>query len=233
MKTLYTGYAGIFLAGIIFFAIFTGCGKKPAKKVRVPRTIVFFGDSITYGYGVDREKESFYARISKIMESGLYGDIKTINAGASGDDTSEALKRVKTDVSVYNPDIVVIAFGLNDCQNNSMTPQKFRENILSMVAAMPAKTRIVLATSNTFLEGGRSLWKNLNDSFEKYMKELRNLARDNGYPIIYVNTAWGNHIRQDERHKESLYTDPTHPSAKGHRLIYETYMDVLRKIIME
>jgi len=218
---------------IILVIMFSGCGKKPEMIRFAPRTVVFFGDSITFGYGVDTQTESFYALISKIMKAGLYGDVKTVNAGVSGDDTSEALERISTDVITHNPDIVVIAFGLNDCQNNSMTTRKFRENTNAMIAALPSKTEVILATSNTFLDTGRSLWKDLNGSLEPYMEEVRNIAREKGIRLIDVNDAWKEHLTKDQRHMETLYFDPTHPSAKGHRIIYETYMDVLRRVLMK
>jgi len=210
----------------------TSCGRKP-ETVREEKktTIVFFGDSVTNGYGVDEETESFYARIAKIMVSGMYGNVTTVNAGVNGDDTSEALRRVTRDVTSHNPDYVVIAFGLNDCQNRSITPEMYQRNIANMIAAMPGKTRVILATSNSFLETGQSLWKDLNDSLEPYMDSLRSLARERDLTLIDVHTAWENQLRQDQRHMETLYVDPTHPSAQGHRLIYEVYMNTLRRIL--
>jgi len=222
----------IYLFGIIFIVVFiAGCAKKPEKVEAPPYTIVFFGDSITFGYGVDTETESFFARIKNIMQSGMYGNVRIINSGVSGDDTSEALSRVTTDVTAHNPDLVVIAFGLNDCQNKSMTSSKFRANILNMMAAIPSKTRIILATSNTFLDTGQSLWKDINGSLEPYMDEVRAIASEKNLTLIDVNRVWENQLRQDQRHMESFYVDPTHPSVKGHRLIYETYMNVLRRVI--
>ena len=226
-------FPGILLGCIILVTVISGCGKRPEKAGAPPITIVFFGDSITFGYGVDTETESFFSRINSIMQTGMYGDVRIVNAGVSGDDTSEALRRVTTDVTALNPDIVVIAFGLNDCQNKSMTPAKFRENINNMIAAMPSKSRVILATSNSFLETGQSLWMDLNESLEPYMEVVRATARDRNLSIIDVNSAWKEHLRQDQRHMETFYIDPTHPSAKGHGLIYEAYMNVLRRTLMK
>lgn len=214
--------------------VYSGCGKKPEpKKTQLPeRTIVFFGDSIVYGYGVERDTESFYARISKIMATGLFGPVKTINAGVSGNDTDEALLRVTKDVTVHNPDVVVIAFGLNDCQNKMMTVERFRSNIENMIAAMPSKTKIVMATSNSFLESGQSVWVDMNDSLDPYMEAVRAIAMERKFQLIDVNRVWKDQLERDNRHLESYYSDPTHPSAKGHGLLYEAYMNVLRRMLM-
>ena len=228
MKSIYLVIIGCSIVGIVTFA---GCGKKPVMK-KPSMKIVFFGDSITYGHGVNNDRESFYARIDYVMKAGVYGDVTTVNAGVSGDDTSEALERVR-EVVTYEPDILVIAFGLNDCQTQSVDLAIFRKNLIKIISFFPRNTRIVLATSNTFMDTGQPLWKDLNSSLELYMNEIRTLAGERKYPLIDVHSVWKDHIRQDSRHRESMYVDPTHPSAKGHELIFETYMNVLRKIIME
>ena len=231
LKTIIIGS----LFGLLFsIAIVAGCGKKPLPAPEKPRrSIVFFGDSVTYGYGVDNEKESYYARISKVLRSGLFGEVTTINAGVSGDGSSEGLRRVTTDVTAHNPDIVIIAFGLNDCQDRSMTAEKFHSNITNMIAAMPSRTLIVLATSNSFLETGQSTWEDLNDSLDPFMDEIRSIARERELSLIDVNQIWKDQLKRDSRHMESFYIDPTHPSAKGHGVIYEAYMNVLRRILMK
>ncbi|MFC1692383.1 SGNH/GDSL hydrolase family protein [Candidatus Latescibacterota bacterium] len=213
--------------------ILFGCARKPEVVRRAPVSIVFFGDSVTYGYGVDTKSESFYARIHNIMKSGIYGDVITYNAGVSGDDTSEALNRMSTDVIAHDPDIVIIAFGLNDCLNKTITLDIFGANIHSMIAAVPAKTKIILATSNTFLDAGQSDIRYNNDSIEVFMKEIKKIAQEKELVLIDVHKAWKRQIQQDSRHMESMYVDPGHPSAKGHELIYNTYMNVLRRQLIK
>jgi len=207
-----------------------GCGKKVEVKQK-PLIIVFFGDSVTYGYGLSNPSESFFGRIQNIINAGVYENVRIINAGVSGDDTDEAFTRISS-VKAFDPDIVIFAFGLNDCQNQHLDPSRFRQNILRMINTFPPKTRIVLATSNTFMETGQDIWKKLNLSLVVYMDELRSIARNRGYLLVDVHKVWKEQLHLDSRLLESLYVDPTHPSAKGHQLIYETYMDVLRKLMI-
>ncbi|MBN1294783.1 MAG: SGNH/GDSL hydrolase family protein [Candidatus Latescibacteria bacterium] len=213
------------------FVMFSGCGKK-AEVRKISKRIVFFGDSITFGYGVDTQKESFYSRIDNIMKAGVYDNAVAINAGVNGDNTYSALERIN-DVVACKPDILIVAFGLNDCQTDSVDPEQFRKNLIKMISFFPRDIRIVLATSNSFMDTGQDTWRNLNGSLDLYMAEIRNLARERSYPLIDVHDIWKNQLRQDSRNLESMYVDPTHPSAKGHELIYETYMSVLRKLIVE
>ena len=221
-----------FLSVLLLSGVFmSGCGKKVEVK-EMHTTIVFLGDSITFGYGLDDPSKSFYGRIDAIMKAGIYDNVRTINAGVNGDDTGEALARI-ANVRAHDPDIVVIAFGLNDCQNVRITLLKFRQNLIRIIMALPKKTRVILATSNSFMDTGQEQWKELNASLDDYMDEVRKLSREKGYSLIDVHSVWKKQLRTDSRHIETLYVDPTHPSELGHKLLFETYMDVLRKMIVQ
>ena len=229
MKSLHLLFLFCMICGTGMFI--GGCGKKIEVKQK-PLTIVFFGDSVTSGYGLSDPSESFVGRIEKIMEAGIYENVRVINAGVNGDDTVEAFSRISS-VKAYDPDIIVFAFGLNDCQNQHIDSSRFRQNLLRMMATFPPKTRIVLATSNPFMETGQELWKELNISLDSYMNEIRSISQSKGYLLIDVHEVWKDQLHLDSQMLESMYVDPTHPSAKGHQLIYETYMDALRKLLIQ
>ena len=77
------------------------------------KTIVFFGDSLTAGYGLkDPLVESLPARIEQILESkGL--DFLVINAGLSGDTSVSGLNRLRGILDM-DIDIFVLELGAND-----------------------------------------------------------------------------------------------------------------------
>ncbi|MFW0717111.1 arylesterase [Pedobacter sp. N23S346] len=77
------------------------------------KQIVFFGDSLTQGYGLrDPETASFPALIQKtINENG--GGFNVINAGLSGNTTFSALNRLKPILEMQT-DIFVLELGAND-----------------------------------------------------------------------------------------------------------------------
>jgi len=222
------------LSVLAVLLVFAGCAaKKEVAEVVQSKTIVFFGDSITKGHAVNEATESFYARIEKIMNSGLYGLVRTVNAGVNGDDSTLGLMRVSSDVSSHNPDIVVIAFGLNDCRNRGIDLRLFRDNLQNIIAAMPSKTTVILATSNSYLDIGNTPWGDLNETLDPFMDEIRNIAKERNLALIDVHDAWLTQIKQDNRHMESYYADPSHPSAKGHGIIFESYMNALRRVVMD
>ena len=74
-----------------------GCAKREIKNIDSKgKNIICFGDSITFGYGVNPE-ESYPAALSKMT------DIPVINAGIDGDTSVEAVRRIDSDILDREP----------------------------------------------------------------------------------------------------------------------------------
>ena len=92
-----------------------------------PVTIAFLGDSVTQGcfecyltspntlqtvfdYG-----SAYSTRLKEILHI-LYPSVQIniINSGISGDSAPVGLQRMERDILAYNPDLVVVSYGLND-----------------------------------------------------------------------------------------------------------------------
>lgn len=84
--------------------------KKPIK-------IYFFGDSICFGQYVSTHKTWVVKISEKLSEiTQQYGaDIIVQNPSISGNTTIDALKRINYDVLAHKPDILLVQFGMNDC----------------------------------------------------------------------------------------------------------------------
>src|SRR5450432_1374062 len=82
----------------------------PAPEVH---TVLFFGDSLTEGYGLaDPDAESYPAQVQKhIDEEHLPWHV--INAGLSGETSAGGLRRIDW-VMNQKPDIFVLELGAND-----------------------------------------------------------------------------------------------------------------------
>ncbi len=94
-----------------------------------PVTIAFLGDSVTQGcfecyfdekgiQTVFDSKRAYPTRVKEILNF-LYpsAQINIVNSGISGDNAVNGDKRFERDITPYHPDLVVVAFGLNDaCQ---------------------------------------------------------------------------------------------------------------------
>ena len=98
--------------------------KKPAGVSR----IMVVGDSVTFGYGVKLEE-----MFAKLLERGLNsrgpGRYEVISLGGAGGNTYSQSRIIKENVAIYDPDLVILAFNLNDIlpkifgRRNATTPR--------------------------------------------------------------------------------------------------------------
>ena len=94
----------VLVAGLSILALLNGSiNKYPTDKV-----VIAFGDSLTRGYGMVAPEKNFVVLLSEAVK------IPIINAGKTGDTTSDALVRLKDDVLDKKPDIVLVLLGGND-----------------------------------------------------------------------------------------------------------------------
>ncbi|HVY69193.1 MAG TPA: GDSL-type esterase/lipase family protein, partial [Verrucomicrobiae bacterium] len=112
----------------------------PATKA----TVVFLGDSLSAGYGVD-PSEAFPAIVEqKIGEAKL--PYTVVNAGVSGDTTAGGLRRI--DWVLRRPvDVLVLELGANDGLRG-ITPEATRTNLQTIIDKARQKNpvmRIVIA----------------------------------------------------------------------------------------
>lgn len=75
-------------------------------------TILFLGDSLTSGYGVERS-EAYPSLISNMLQQDYPETITIINGGISGSTSAGALSRLRWYAQVQ-PDILFLALGAND-----------------------------------------------------------------------------------------------------------------------
>ncbi|MBK0025110.1 SGNH/GDSL hydrolase family protein [Stenotrophomonas sp. S48] len=93
----------------------------PAKQAGVPR-VLFFGDSITQGWG-EKDPAAFFPGKGYL------------NRGISGQTTPQMVLRFSQDVIALQPDVVVILAGTNDIAGNTgpSTQAMIEDNLHAMV----------------------------------------------------------------------------------------------------
>jgi len=103
--------------------IFAACGDKkpqPAESVAASsssdtsssKTILFFGDSLTAGYGLDDPSEAFPGVVQKKIDSAKL-PYKVINAGVSGETSAGGKGRINW-ILKQKVDVFVLELGAND-----------------------------------------------------------------------------------------------------------------------
>lgn len=111
----------------------------PGLAALPPATVVFFGDSDTDA--IHWSSSAHYPEIVAGVFQRINPQVRFINAGVGGDDTGEALMRIKEDVLAHQPDYCFIMFGGNDSRHHSrgapkVTTPAFVRNLAEMVVLL-------------------------------------------------------------------------------------------------
>ncbi|MCX5712138.1 MAG: GDSL-type esterase/lipase family protein [Candidatus Omnitrophica bacterium] len=173
---------------------FCGCGKKGIVNVGSSgESIVCFGDSITFGYGVTKQ-ESYPMALAEMVT------IPVINEGIDGDTSTEALQRLETDVLSRNPQLVIVEFGGNDFLRK-VPEEKTLQNIREMIDRIQAKGAMVALVD---ISAGM-LMKNYRHSFH-------DIAREKG--VIFISNLLSGIITNPR-----LKSDFLHPNHAGYMIV--------------
>ena len=118
-------FPGLFAAVLALAGLARATGN-PAEK-----TLVFFGDSLTAGYGLaDPAAEAYPALIqARIRAAGL--PWRVVNAGLSGETTAGGLRRIDWTLRTP-PDLFVLALGANDGLRG-ISPTLMRSNLEEII----------------------------------------------------------------------------------------------------
>ena len=182
-----------------------------------PKTILFFGDSLTAGYGLSVD-EAFPALIEKkLTRNGKAA--KAVNAGLSGETSAGGLSRV--DWILRQPiDVFVLELGANDGLRGLPVEQteKNLQAIIDKVKAKYPKVKIVIA--------GMMVPPNMGNEYtQKFSKIFPSLARKNNavlMPFLLKDVAGNEKLNQ---------ADGIHPNVEGHKIVAENLFKVLDPLI--
>lgn len=198
----------------------SGGGLPDARAAEPPaKSLVFLGDSLTAGFGVE-PAEAFPALVAeKIRAADLPYEVQ--NAGLSGDTSAGGLRRI--DWLLQRPiDVLVIELGANDGLRG-LDLKSMKENLQTIIDKARAKNpsvKIVLA--------GMQVPPNLGPDYAAgFQRVFAELARENNATLIpFLLEGVGGQ-------RELNQPDLIHPNAAGHRiiadLVWRTLEPMLRK----
>lgn len=181
------------------------------------KTILFFGNSLTAGYGVE-PSEAFPALIQNKLDS-LNMPYKVVNAGVSGETTSGGNSRV--DWVLRQPvDIFILELGGNDgLRGIPLTEtRKNLQEIMDKVKAKYPDATIVLA--------GMQVPPNMGSTYANEFRSLyTELAKQNNTALIpFLLEGVGGERKLNQ-------SDGIHPTPQGHRIVAENVWETLKKEI--
>lgn len=216
---------------LLVLAFFLSCGdqkkeeEKSAEKEKTEekdeqsnsKTILFFGDSLTAGMGLD-PNEAFPAVIQEKLDSlGLNYEI--INAGLSGETTASGKNRVDW-VLNQEVDIFVLELGANDGLRGIPLEEteKNLQQIIDIVQEKYPNTRIILA--------GMEIPPNMGPEYTAEFRSIfPKLAKKNEVeliPFLLEGVAGYPDLNQ---------ADGIHPTAEGHQIVAENVWEVLEPMV--
>ena len=219
----------------LFFMLLLSCGSDTSKKENKientpnksevenkqnssKKTILFFGDSLTAGYGLDDVNEAYPALIQTYIDS-LSLNYTVINSGVSGETTAGGKGRINW-VLNQKIDVFVLELGANDGLRG-VPLKETRENLQAIIDAVLAKnatTKIILA--------GMQLPPNMGEDYTAEFKTIfPELAKKNKLdliPFLLKNVGGIPELNQ---------ADGIHPTVEGHKILAKNVWTVLESVI--
>ncbi len=189
-------------------------GKKPSA-----RTLVFFGDSLTAGFGLRRpDVDAFPAVIQRKIDAAGKA-WRVVNAGLSGETSSGGLRRVDW-VLRQPPDAFVLALGANDGLRG-IEPAVTRANlnrIIARVRTLNPAVVVVIAGMQMPPNLGPEYARDFAEVFPAVAKEQRATL----VPFLLEGVGGVPELNQG---------DGIHPTAEGHEVLAGNLEEALAGVL--
>jgi acyl-CoA thioesterase-1 len=181
------------------------------------KSVIFFGDSLTAGYGVDPD-EAYPAIIQKkIDEKGLKW--RVVNAGLSGETTAGGLRRL--DWILRQPvNVFVIELGGNDGLRG-IAPATTRSNLEAMIARIRQRfphVKVVLAG----MQMPTNMGPDYTEAFAAIFPDLAKSADVELIPFLLERVGGDPTLN---------LPDGIHPTPEGHKIVAETVWRTLQPLL--
>lgn len=217
-------------AFILFQILLFSCGQKPAENQAASgeqeqaapvqeekKTILFFGNSLTAGWGLEPE-EGFTGIIQHRLDS-LGLPYQVINGGLSGETTASGLNRLDWFLE-DEPYIFVLELGGNDGLRGIPVAEtkKNLEQIIKKVHEKYPQAVIILAG----MQIPPNMGKSYSEEFRAIFPDLAEENRVTLIPFLLEGVAGEPDLN---------LPDGIHPSKEGHRLVAETVWEYLEPLL--
>lgn len=179
------------------------------------KNIVFFGDSITEQYKLDK----------------FFHEPYIINKGVGGDKTEDLLERIEKDVYQYNPSDVIILVGINDILHDIND-----DDILLNIETIVNDIKLNRPAANIFVESIYPINEKLinenkehkvyNKNIKSINKEIKQMCLQNG--ITYINVF--DSLTDEEGNLKKLYTkEGLHLTNLGYLRVTSVLQEYINK----
>ena len=196
----------LFISAFVFF-----------QTTSKPKVILFYGDSLTAGYGLSTE-EAFPAIVDKTLKQKGKA-VKVINAGLSGETSAGGLSRL--DWVIRQPiDIFVLELGANDGLRG-LPLDETRKNLQTIIDNVKKKNPGV----NIVIAGMMvppNMGPDYTASFQKIFPELAKKNNAKLIPFLLQGVAGDDKLNN---------ADGIHPNVEGHKIVAANVLKVVEPLL--
>jgi lysophospholipase L1-like esterase len=154
------------------------------------RKILCFGDSLTYGVTLEALSlppgaqadlvlvEGYVPKLWRLLESKYGAGFELVNAGIPGERTIEGVERIRNEMRIHDPDLVLLLEGIVDINNSAPRFPVVRENLVEMMTLVQREGRLViigtypLLNPDGFRTSGAQFVSRLNDVIRQEANRL-------------------------------------------------------------
>lgn len=183
------------------------------------RVILFFGNSLTAGYGLDDPSLAFPGLIQRKIDSLGY-NYKVVNAGLSGETTAGGNSRIDWVLERQRVDIFVLELGANDGLRG-VDPSETKKNLGEMID----KVRNAYPDARIILAGMMvppSMGHEYSVHFSRVFPEVAEEKKVELIPFLLENVAGERALNQG---------DGIHPTAEGQKILAKNVWKVLEGVL--
>ena len=179
-------------------------------------TVLVMGDSLSAGYGIDREKG--WVNLLAHRLSRVDSEHQVINASISGETTSGGMRRIPALLHTHQPQIVVLALGANDGLRASGT-QLIEHNLQTMIESARDHNALILLV-------GFRLPPNYGTSYNAaFGAVFPYLAKQHHLPLVPFL------LKNVAEHENLMQADRYHPKARAQPLILDNVWPELLQLL--
>lgn len=180
------------------------------KKAR----ILAIGSSSTFGVGATSRSRNYPSQLHEILAKALKGtDVEIINRGISGEVAATTADRLRTEVALARPDLVLWQLGTNDALSR-VPPEQFEATVRSTIAWLKAdKIDVVLVG----LQYTPKLARDKN--YEEIRDTLFKISAQEG--VLYIRRYDAMRFISQARAAPVLAQDEFHLNDLGYRCMAE------------
>ena len=185
----------------------------------LPHKIVFLGDSLAAGLGVDPE-EAFPALIQKKIEAAGWNDA-VVNAGVSGDTSADGLGRIDW-LLKQRIDVLVLELGGNDGLRGLpvSATQTNLQAIIDRVKQKYPQAQIIVAG----MQMPPNMGGDYTSAFRKLYPDLTATNHAALIPFLLAGVGGKPELNQP---------DHIHPNVEGHKIVADNVWNVLQPLLQQ